>query len=336
VSTAAVVTGGAGFIGSHLCEELLARGAEVYCLDNLVTGVTENLDGFIDAARFHFLEVDISEKLPDGLPAPDVIFNLACPASPKDFGPLALEILDVCSRGTRNMLELARAHGAVFVQASTSEVYGEPEVHPQTEEYWGHVNSIGERSCYDEGKRYAEALVMAYRRLHDVDARLGRIFNTYGPRMRPDDGRVVPNFMQQALVGEPLTIYGDGMQTRSFCYVGDTVAGLLALADAGADRVDEANPAYNIGNGEEITILEFARRVNEACGSSSELQMVPLPHADDPTRRCPDTAKLRGLSGWRAQVSLEEGLARTAEWFAARIGDEGSDRAAGSEQAASR
>jgi len=244
--------------------------------------------------------------------------TLACPASPVDFGPLALEILEVCTTGMRNMLEQARAHGAVLVQASTSEVYGEPEVHPQSEDYWGHVNPTGVRSCYDEGKRCGEALAMAFRRTHGVDARLARIFNTYGPRMRLDDGRVVPNFMRQAFAHEPLTLYGDGSQTRSFCYVTDTVAGLLALADADPHMIDDMCPAYNVGNGVEITIAEFAEQVRQACDSASEIVMVPLPQKDDPTRRRPVTTKLRELTGWRPTVSLEEGLRRAAEWFAPR------------------
>jgi len=327
MSMTTIVTGGAGFIGSHLCEALLARGAQVVCIDSLLTGDIRNLDSFIDDPRLRFVEADIGEGLPEGLPAPEVIFNLACPASPKDFERLSLEILDVCSRGMVNVLELAREHGATLVQASTSEVYGEPEVHPQTEDYWGCVSSVGDRSCYDEGKRYAEALVMAYRRRHGVDARLARIFNTYGPRMRLDDGRVVPNFVCQALGGEPLTIYGDGSQTRSFCYVADTVAGLLALADADPDAIDAACPAYNIGNGAEITVLEFAQCVLGACGTSGELQRVPLPQSDDPTRRRPDTSKLSALTGWRCRTDLATGLALTTEWFAARLADSGTGAA---------
>jgi UDP-glucuronate decarboxylase len=312
----AVVAGGAGFIGSHLCEALTARGARVICLDNLVTGLRANLDSFAEQGRLEFIEVDVSDGLPDGLPDADFVFNLASPASPKDFGPLALEILRVSSEGTRHLLEHARASDAVFVQASTSEVYGEPEEHPQVESYWGRVNSVGERSCYDEGKRYAEALVMAYRRLHDVDGRLARIFNTYGPRMRPDDGRVVTNFICQARAGEPLTLYGDGLQTRSFCFVADTVAGLIALAEADRDAIDAERPAYNMGNPSEITVREFAERVLEVCDSASELKTIPLPQADDPTRRCPDTTKLRELTGWVPAVDLAEGLRHTRDWLA--------------------
>jgi len=314
------VTGGAGFIGSFMCEALLDRGADVWCIDSLLSSTGENVGLFEGRPGFHFVEADICEQLPGDLPAPELSMNLACPASPVDFGPLALEILEVCTTGMANMLEQARRHGAILVQASTSEVYGEPEVHPQSEDYWGHVNSIGVRSCYDEGKRCGEALAMAFRRAHGVDARLARIFNTYGPRMRLDDGRVVPNFMRQAFANEPLTLYGDGSQTRSFCYVTDTVAGLLALADADADAIDGANPAYNVGNGVEITIAEFAEQVRLACESTSEIVMVPLPQKDDPTRRRPVTTKLRELSGWRPVVSLEEGLARAAEWFAPRTG----------------
>lgn len=318
------VTGGAGFIGSFMCEALLNRGADVWCIDNLLTSTGENIATLRGVPRFTFVKADICEELPDELPAPNLIMNLACPASPVDFGPLSLEILHVCSIGMRNVLEQARRHGSIVVQASTSEVYGEPEVHPQTEDYWGHVNSIGERSCYDEGKRYAEALIVAYRRRHGVDGRLARIFNTYGPRMRLDDGRVVPNFMCQALQGEPLTLYGDGTQTRSFCYVTDTVAGLLAIADADAAAIDPANPAYNVGNGAEITIAEFADEVRGACASDSEVVTVPLPQADDPTRRRPDTTKLRELAGWLPAVSVGEGLSLTAEWFAAEMALEAS------------
>jgi len=309
------VSGGAGFIGSHLCEELLRGGAEVFCLDNLITGVQQNIASLLDDPKFHFIECDITNGVPTDLPAMDVIFNLACPASPKDFAPLAIQILRVCSEGTLNMLQLARKHGAIFVQASTSEVYGEPQVHPQREDYWGHVNPIGERSCYDEGKRYAEALAMAYRRLHGVDARLARIFNSYGPRMRPDDGRVAPNFILQALAGEALTIYGDGTQTRGFCYVTDTVAALLALAGVDKCAVDDACPAYNIGSGDEHTILEFAEHVKRVCQSNSRLELVPLPHADEPTRRCPDTSKLQATTGWEPTISLQEGLEQTLRWL---------------------
>ncbi|HUS81452.1 MAG TPA: NAD-dependent epimerase/dehydratase family protein [Armatimonadota bacterium] len=312
----AIVAGGAGFIGSHLCEKLLSRGAHVLCLDSLITGARSNIEPFTADPRFRFIEVDISEGLPDDLPDADVVFNLASPASPKDFRSLALQILRVAGEGTRHLLEHARACSAVFVQASTSEVYGEPLEHPQTESYWGHVNPVGERSCYDEGKRYAEALIMAYRRLHNVDGRLARIFNTYGPRMRPDDGRVVPNFILQALAGEPLTIYGDGTRTRGFCFVEDTVAALVALADADPDAIDADLPAYNIGNPEEITIRQFAERVRDVCGSSSELKVVPLPQADDPTRRCPVIDRMRALTGWEPVVGLEEGLRQTRDWLA--------------------
>ena len=312
----AVVAGGAGFIGSHLCEALIAHGARVICLDNLVTGLTANLDSFADQGRLEFYEVDVSERLPDNLPHADFVFNLASPASPKDFGPLALEILRVSSQGTDHLLEYARVCDATFVQASTSEVYGEPEEHPQVESYWGRVNSVGQRSCYDEGKRYAEALVMAYRRLHHVDGRLARIFNTYGPRMRPDDGRVVTNFICQARAGEPLTLYGDGSQTRSFCFVTDTVAGLIALAEADREAIDAERPAYNTGNPSEITVRQFAERVREVCDSTSELKNIPLPQADDPTRRCPDTSKLRELTGWAPEVDLDAGLRQTRDWLA--------------------
>jgi len=317
--TTALVAGGAGFIGSHLCETLLARGAQVVCLDSLITGVRANLQHFADHPRFQFREVDLVAGLPSDLPRADVVFNLASPASPKDFGPLAVEILRVGSEGTRHLLEYARACGAVFVHASTSEVYGDPEVHPQDESYWGKVNCLGLRSCYDEAKRYAEALIMAYRRRYGLDGRMARIFNTYGPRMRPDDGRVVTNFICQAQAGQPLTIYGDGSQTRSFCYVADTVAALIALAEAEAQALDPELPAYNVGNPVEITIRQLAERVRAICQSDSELVFVPLLHVDDPTRRCPVIDRIHALTGWWPRVDLDEGLRRTRDWLAGQV-----------------
>ncbi len=312
---ATLVTGGAGFIGSHLCRELLERDCDVFCIDNGLTGRFSNINELRDDANFHLIEHDIIEGLPAEPASPDMIFNLACPASPTDFGPLALEIMRVSSEGTRHLLERARKCGARFLQASTSEAYGEPLEHPQEEHYWGNVNTLGTRSCYDEGKRFAEAMIMNYRWLHEVDARMVRIFNTYGPRMRPDDGRVVPNFIRQALTHRPLTVYGDGSQTRSFCYVSDTVAGMLAVADMQPDSVDSERPVYNLGNSRETTILDFAHTVLEVSDSESELAFQPNPHADDPARRCPDTSKLEAATGWEASVSLRDGLARTVAYF---------------------
>jgi nucleoside-diphosphate-sugar epimerase len=310
-----MVTGGAGFIGSHLCRALLDRNCDVFCVDNGVTGRFTNVADLRDNDRFHLIEHDIIEGLPAQPAAPDAIFSLACPASPTDFGPLALEIMRVCAEGTRHLLERARECGATLLQASTSEVYGEPLEHPQEEHYWGNVNTLGTRSCYDEGKRYAEAMLMNYRWLHDVDGRMVRIFNTYGPRMRPDDGRVVPNFIRQALKGKPLTVYGDGTQTRSFCYVADTVAGILAVMDMEADEVDPERPVYNVGNGRETTIVDFARTVIEVADVGGELVFQPNPHADDPARRCPDTTKLQQATGWSTSVGLREGLERTVAYF---------------------
>ncbi|MGI5820117.1 MAG: GDP-mannose 4,6-dehydratase [Armatimonadota bacterium] len=311
----ALVAGGAGFIGSHLCRELLDRNCDVFCIDNGITGRFSNVEELDGNPRFHLIKHDIIDGPPDEPAAPDAIFNLACPASPTDFGPLALEIMRVSSEGTRHLLERANACGATFLQASTSEVYGEPLEHPQEEHYWGNVNTVGSRSCYDEGKRFAEAMLMNYRWLHELDARMVRIFNTYGPRMRPHDGRVVPNFIRQALNHEPLTIYGDGSQTRSFCYVSDTVAGILAVMEMDAEAVDAERPVYNVGNSRETTILDFARAVIDVCESETELAFQPNPHADDPARRCPDTSKLEQATGWRTSVDLRDGLAKTVAHF---------------------
>lgn len=316
----ALVTGGAGFIGSNLCRALLARGWTVHCVDNTLTGRAANVAELRGNERFRYTEHDIIAGLPEDIGAPRFIFNLACPASPVDFGPLALEIMRACSEGMRHLLELARATGATLLHTSTSEVYGEPLQHPQEEHYWGNVNTLGTRACYDEGKRFAEALLMNYRRLFGVDGRMVRIFNTYGPRMRPDDGRVVPNFIRQALTHEPLTVYGDGGQTRSFCYVSDTVAGILAVADMAAEAVDPERPVYNLGNPHECTILEFAQTVIEVCGSDSEIVFRPNPHADDPARRCPDTRKLEAATGWRPQVDLRSGLKATVAWMREELG----------------
>ncbi|MCU1375111.1 MAG: NAD-dependent epimerase/dehydratase family protein [Actinomycetia bacterium] len=302
-----VVTGGAGFLGSHLCEALLGRGDQVVALDNLVTGNIDNVAPFYGDPGFVFQRQDVSNHVHVAGPV-DAVLHFASPASPKDYLELPIQTLKVGSLGTHNGLGMAKEKGARFLLASTSEVYGDPQVHPQVESYWGHVNPVGPRGVYDEAKRFAEALTMAYHRYHGVDVRIVRIFNTYGPRMRPDDGRVVSNFLMQAIEGKPLTIYGEGQQTRSFCYVEDEVRGILALLDG-----DEVGPV-NIGNPNEFTVRELADIVLEVTGSSSELVFEPLP-VDDPTQRRPDITLARDRLGWEPQVQLREGLARTAEWL---------------------
>jgi dTDP-glucose 4,6-dehydratase len=302
-----VVAGGAGFLGTHLCQALLARGDEVVAVDNLITGSRRNVDLLVAAPRYRFQMADVSVGVDVEGPV-DAVMNLASPASPVDFSVYPLEILQVGSAGTKNLLELALAKGARYFQASTSEVYGDPTEHPQAETYWGHVNPIGPRSVYDEAKRFGEALTMAYHRVHDLDVRLVRIFNTYGPYMRPDDGRVVSNFITQALAGKPLTVYGDGSQTRSFCYATDEVAGFLAVLDSHYRR------PVNIGNPAEFTVLELARMVLEITGSSSEIAFVDLPE-DDPTQRCPDISLARTLLGWQPRTDLRRGIEQTAAWF---------------------
>jgi dTDP-glucose 4,6-dehydratase len=303
-----VVTGGAGFLGSHICRALLARGDSVVAVDNLVTGSLDNLTGISGHPDFTFVHSNVSNFV--HVPGPvDAVLHFASPASPIDFDRIPIQILKVGSLGTHNTLGLARDKGARFFLASTSEVYGDPLVHPQPETYWGNVNPIGPRGVYDEAKRFAEAITMAYHRHHGVDVRIVRIFNTFGPRMRPDDGRVVSNFIVQALAGKPLTIHGDGKQTRSFCYVDDEVRGLLALLDS-----DYVGPV-NIGNPIEFTVLELAEKVLALTGSSSELQFDPRP-VDDPAQRRPDLTLARSLLGWEPEIPLEEGLARTARWFA--------------------
>jgi dTDP-glucose 4,6-dehydratase len=306
-----VVTGGAGMIGSHLCERLLDRGDQVVAVDNLVTGSIDNLAHLFGREGFVFQRQDVSNHV--HVPGQvDALLHFASPASPKDFSQIPIQILKVGSLGTHNCLGLAKDKGARFLLASTSEVYGDPQVHPQTESYWGHVNPIGPRGVYDEAKRFAEAITMAYRRMHGLDVRIVRIFNTYGPRMRPDDGRVVSNFLIQALLGKPITIYGTGSQTRSFCYVDDEVTGILALLDG-----DEVGPV-NIGNPNEFTIAQLAATVLEVTGSSSELVHEPLP-IDDPTQRCPDITLARSALGWEPTIQLRDGLIRTAEWFRDRL-----------------
>ncbi len=310
--TRVVVTGGAGFLGSHLCRALLDRGDRVVALDNLVTGTVVNIEDLFGRRGFTFVEHDVSSYVwvPGDV---DVVMHLASPASPADFERIPIQILKVGGLGTHNTLGLALAKGATYFLASTSEVYGDPLVHPQSEDYWGNVNPIGTRGVYDEAKRYAEAMTMAYHRHHDIDVRIVRIFNTYGPRMRPDDGRAVSNFLVQALRGEPLTIFGDGSQTRSFTYVDDEIRGFLALLDSGI-----ASPV-NIGNDTEFTVLELAELVLEVTNSSSDMEFLPLPD-DDPAQRKPDLTKARTQLGWEPTVALREGLERTAEYFASRLG----------------
>ena len=300
-----VVTGGEGFLGSHLCDELLARGHRVICVDNLETGSLRNIAHIRDPARFEHLALDIIEPYFITEPV-DFVYHLASPASPIDYLRLPLHTLKVGSYGTHHTLGMAKAKRARFLLASTSEVYGDPQVHPQPESYWGHVNPIGPRGVYDEAKRYAEALTMAYHRQQGVDTSIVRIFNTYGPRMRPHDGRAIPTFMRQALQDRPLTVFGDGSQTRSFCYVSDLVNGLIRLAESGHHQ------PVNIGNPDEFTLLELAETVIEVTGSRSEIVYEALP-TDDPQVRQPDTTKARELLGWQPQVSLREGLQRTIE-----------------------
>jgi dTDP-glucose 4,6-dehydratase len=301
-----LVTGAAGFLGSHLCDALLAEGHTVVGVDNLCTGDLANLAHLAHEARFNLVEQDICKPFDTG--KVDFIFNFASPASPIDYTRLGVETLLVGSAGTLNTLDLARKYGAGYLHASTSECYGDPEVHPQVETYWGNVNPIGPRSVYDEAKRFSEATVMAYHRYYGVDTHLVRIFNTYGPRLQASDGRVISNLMMQALRGEPLTIYGEGNQTRSFCYVSDLIDGILRLS-----RSQEHLPV-NIGNPDEWTILECAREVQAVTGSDSKILFEPLPQ-DDPTRRRPDITKARTLLGWEPKIDLHEGLKKSLTYF---------------------
>jgi dTDP-glucose 4,6-dehydratase len=319
-----LVTGGAGFVGSHLCDRLIAEGHEVICIDNLLTGRLENVSSVEDHSRFLFVKHDVTRPIDlhqllnhaqgrfrDGVYL-DYILHMASPASPKDYARHPIHTLKVGGLGTYHALGLAKAFKSVFLLASTSEVYGDPEINPQVESYWGHVNPIGPRSCYDEAKRFAEAIAMAYYREHGVRVRIARIFNTYGERMRLDDGRVLPNFIPQALQGQPLTVYGEGSQTRSCCYVSDLVEGLFRLLMS-----DQVGP-INLGNPEEISMLELARKVIECTGSGSRIVFEPLP-ADDPTRRRPDITKAETLLGWRPRVSLSDGLPRAIAYFKAAL-----------------
>ncbi len=306
-----LITGGAGFIGSHLCDLLLSRGHEVVAMDNLVTGNPRNVAHLQGHPAFAFVRHDVTQPIHVEKP-PDAILHLASLPSPVDYLEKPIQTLKVGAMGTHNALGLARATGARFLLASTSEVYGDPLVHPQPESYWGNVNPVGPRGVYDESKRFAEALTMAYHRAHGIPTRIARIFNTYGPRMRLNDGRVVPNFVRQALRGEPLTVYDDGLRTRSFCYVSDLIEGLYRLLLS-----DESSPV-NLGNPQEITILEFARTVLRVSGSSSPVVLVAPGNertADDPHSRQPDITRARTLLGWEPQVGLEEGLGKTVAWF---------------------
>ncbi len=302
-----VVAGAAGFVGSHLCDRLIGDGHDVIGLDNLITGSRRNLRQLEGHPRFQFIHHDVT--IPIHLEgAVDGVLNLASPASPKDYLAYPVETLDVGSIGTRNLLDLARGHRARFLLASTSECYGDPLEHPQSEEYWGNVNPVGPRSCYDESKRFAEAITMAYFRKYALRTNIARIFNTYGPRMQLDDGRVVPAFVDQALRGQPLTVFGNGSQTRSFCYVSDLVDGLCRLMVS-----DERYPV-NLGNPVEMTILEFAERIRAAVGSHDAIRFEPLPD-DDPRRRKPDISKAQRLLGWQPRVGLDDGLRATIEYF---------------------
>jgi len=306
-----LVTGGAGFLGSHLSEFLLDRGAEVVCLDNLSTGTTDNVD-HLRAARFSFIKHDVTNYIYVAGPL-DYVLHFASPASPVDYQQLPIPTLKVGALGTHKALGLAKAKGARFLLASTSEVYGDPLIHPQREDYWGNVNPVGPRGVYDEATRFAEAMTMAYHRYHGVDTRIVRIFNTFGPRMRMNDGRAIPNFIRQALTGEPLTVYGDGSQTRSFTYVADLVDGIWRLMQA------PVHEPVNLGNPHEMTLVELAKRVLRLTGSASPLVFQPLP-VDDPRVRQPDITRARALLDWEPRVDVDEGLARTIDWFRQVLG----------------
>ena len=301
-----LVTGGAGFLGSHLCDVLIGEGHQVVCVDNLITGRLRNLEHLRNEPRFTFQQHDICEPFDYG--AVDYLFELASPASPIDYITYGIETLKVGSIGTLNSLELARKYKAKFLISSTSECYGDPLEHPQKESYWGHVNPIGPRSVYDESKRFSEALTMAFHRYYKLDTRMVRIFNTYGPRLQLNDGRVISNFMKQALRGDDLTVYGDGLQTRSFCYVADEIDGILRLS-----RSDEHGPV-NIGNPGEFTMLECAEKILKVTGSNSKISFKALPQ-DDPKQRCPDITKAKALLGWEPKIDLETGLRLSLDYF---------------------
>jgi dTDP-glucose 4,6-dehydratase len=311
VKLRAVITGGAGFLGSHLCEYFLEKGWEVLCLDNLVTSADSNISHLLPNPSFRFFRQDVSRYIEVHGPVAAVL-HFASPASPPDYLKLPIQTMKVGALGTHNSLGLALSKKAKFLLASTSECYGDPQVSPQPESYWGNVNPIGPRGVYDEAKRFAEALTMAYYRYHAVDTRIVRIFNTYGPRMRLNDGRALPNFLYQALRGDPVTVYGDGKQTRSFCYISDLIDGIYRLLES-----DEHEPT-NIGNPQEITILEFAERVRALVGASAPIVFRPLPQ-DDPRQRCPDIAKARRILHWEPKIKLEDGLRFTLDYFRERV-----------------
>jgi dTDP-glucose 4,6-dehydratase len=307
-----LITGGAGFLGSHLCDKFLAEGHHVIAMDNLITGNTRNIEHLAGRDDFLFIKQDVTNYIYIEGPI-DAVLHFASPASPIDYLNLPIQTLKVGALGTHKALGLAKAKNAKFLLASTSEVYGDPQIHPQPESYWGHVNPIGPRGVYDEAKRFAEAMTMAYHRYHGVDTKIVRIFNTYGPRMRLEDGRVVPNFIPQALRGEPLTVYGDGQQTRSFCYCADLIEGIYRLLLS-----DEHEPV-NIGNPSELSILEFAQVINRLTGNTAGIVFVDKRIADDPQTRRPDIAKAKALLKWEPRVPLEEGLTKTIEYFRNRI-----------------
>ncbi|MFO8008432.1 MAG: UDP-glucuronic acid decarboxylase family protein [Candidatus Brocadiia bacterium] len=309
-----VITGGAGFIGSHLCDYFLDQGHEVICLDNLITGSGRNVEHLFGRERFRFINHDVTTYIYVGGDV-DNVLHFASPASPVDYLEYPIQTLKVGALGTHKALGLAKAKGARFLLASTSECYGDPQVHPQPEDYWGNVNPVGPRGVYDEAKRFAEALVMAYHRVHDVDTRIARIFNTYGPRMRLYDGRALPTFFRQALEGEPVTVYGDGSQTRSFCHISDMVRGIAALLESGEHR------PVNVGNPDEITILQLAEEIIELTGSQSEIVYRPLPK-DDPQVRQPDISRAREVLGWQPEVDRLEGLRMTVDYFRAAVAED--------------
>jgi dTDP-glucose 4,6-dehydratase len=306
-----VITGGAGFLGSHLCDRLLEEGWEVVCLDNLITGNESNIRHLKNHPRFQIVRHDVCRYINVSGPV-DFVLHMASAASPVDYARLPIQTLKAGALGAHNSLGLALAKKAKYLLASTSECYGDPEVNPQPESYWGHVNAIGPRGVYDEAKRFGEAMTMAYHRSHGVDTRIVRIFNTYGPRMRLNDGRVLPNFVGQALTGRPMTVYGDGGQTRSFCYVSDLIEGIYRL------MMSNEHEPVNIGNPQEITILEFAERIRAQTGSQTSLVFEPLP-VDDPKRRCPDISKAKRLLKWEPKVGLEEGLRLTIDFFSEQL-----------------
>ena len=302
-----LITGGAGFIGSHLCERFLARGCDVLCVDNFITGREENIEPFLSNGSFQLIRHDVSRPLVPEVSI-DYVLHFASPASPVDYLKHPIQTMKVGSLGTLHALGIAKEHKARFLLASTSEVYGDPLVHPQPETYWGHVNCVGPRGVYDEAKRFAEALTMAYHREHGIDTRIVRIFNTFGPRMRKEDGRAIPNFITQALMGSPITIYGDGSQTRSFCFITDLLDGIERLMES------DLHEPVNVGNPNEISLLELAQQIVRLTGSRSPFVFKPLP-VDDPKVRCPDIRQAQERLGWSARVTLEEGLLMTVDWF---------------------